>query len=315
MDLIHFFQSLLTKDNPVYVAISGGVDSVVLAAKANQWCQSAGIPLKAIHVNHGLSDNAQAWADFVSNFCNERDIDLTIRNLHLKPKPGESIEAVARSARYRALRELSEPGTQICTGHHADDQLETMLLGLKRGSGAIRMAGMAPVTLLDCGRRIVRPFLAVSRQVIEDEAERLGLAWVDDESNQDNSYDRNFLRNEVIPLLKERWPGILTSAKRSAATLRSEQTIIEIHAKQLLQSCMTEDGTLLIVQLDSLHPEERKLAIRYWIRANGFVPPREDQLEKIFREVAKAKADRHPKFCVNDWIIYRGRGVLRIMPN
>jgi tRNA(Ile)-lysidine synthase len=306
------FDACITPDKPVCIALSGGVDSVLLAVKAKDWADKMGVAVSAIHINHGLSENAGQWELFVSAFCSAIGVDLIIKRLQLSPRRGESVEEVARNARYKALKVLSDDGAQICTGHHLDDQLETMLLALNRGGGTLRLSGMADVIEAGEGKTVVRPFISVSRLAIEEEAASLGLQWIDDKSNHDSKYDRNFLRNEIIPLLKARWPGILSSAQRSSATLKSEQTIIELHAKQVLEHCLAPDGGLIIMQLDTLHKEERKLAIRYWIRSHGMIPPREDRLEKIYLEVAKAAADRHPNYQANGWGISRAKGCLVI---
>lgn len=312
MDFSLAFDSCVNPARPICLAISGGVDSVVLAHKAKEWALKKGAEITAIHVNHGLSKNADYWSDFVSKTCDQLGISLQVKMLDIILQPGDSLEAVARSARYKALRDMSPEGAQICTAHHLDDQLETMLLALKRGAGAIRLGGMSEVLNLDDGRSIVRPFLSIQRKVIEDAAISEGMEWVEDESNLDSAFDRNFLRNEIIPLLKRRWPGILSSAARSSATLQSEQKIVEIHASQILKRCMTEDLHLMISEIDQLHQEERKLAIRYWIRANGLIPPREDRLDQIYFEVAKARLDRNPKFQAHNWIVTRKKDLISI---
>jgi tRNA(Ile)-lysidine synthase len=310
----NLFENLLSPERPIYIGLSGGVDSVFLAFMVNKLAKKWGVELHAIHVNHGLSPKAMHWEKFVSAFCKDHDISLRIERLKLNINPGDSIEAVARSARYQAFDQLSESGAQICTGHHQDDQLETMLLALKRGGGGLRLGGMKASIDLPNGKSLVRPLLSVPRQVIQEEALALGLTWIEDESNQDNAFDRNFLRNEIIPLLKERWPGLLSSASRTASTLQSEQVIIAIHADQILSRCMNDQRALLICELDSLHIEERKLAIRHWIRLHGCVPAREDLLEKIFLEVAKARPDRKPEFRANGWCIQRSGNCLVITP-
>lgn len=312
MLLDNVLDKIINPNRPIYIGLSGGVDSVFLSFLVNQWAKQKDIVVNAIHVNHGISPNAASWEDFVSSFCVEHGISLQIERVTLKINTGDSLESIARDARYKAFDRLTETGAQICTGHHQDDQLETILLALKRGGGGLRLGGMSQSIDLVDGKKLIRPLLSIPRKVIQDEAQALGLAWVDDESNFDNVYDRNFLRNEVIPLLKERWPGILSAASRTAATLQSEQAIIAIHAEQILGRCMDDQKSLLISELDLLHVEERKLAIRHWIRLHGFVPVREDRLEKIYLEVAKARPDRHPQYLANQWCVRRSGNCLVI---
>ncbi|MDU8350295.1 tRNA lysidine(34) synthetase TilS [Pseudomonas syringae pv. actinidiae] len=301
--------NILTPSRPVTIALSGGVDSIVLADLAVKWGKDNGQVIHAVHVNHGLSERADEWSTFVEKFCEDRHIQLHVVNVVLDRKNGESLEDIARKARHRALIDYSPASSQIVFGHHLDDQLETMLIALKRGSGALRMAGMQKISEREDSKTFVRPLIETEKSDILAYAESEDLAWVEDESNEDSAFDRNFLRNEIIPLLKNRWPGILSSTARSSRILRDEAKLLEDHAKTLLrESC--KGGELRISNLNEMTDEQRKLVIRYWIMEMGIVSPREDKVAMIYKEVAMARPERTPQLRVDGGVVKRRKGHL-----
>jgi tRNA(Ile)-lysidine synthase len=303
----------LDQARPVVIALSGGVDSVVLAHMANK-IRNPGQMLYAIHVHHGLSKNADDWADFLTTLCQSMNIHLTVCRVSLNKKPGDSLEDVARKARYEALFDKSPEAAQILLGHHLDDQLETMLIALKRGSGALRLRGMAPSSIDDSGKTLLRPLLDVPKAEILEFAIANEFQWIEDESNQDSCFDRNFLRNEVIPMLKNRWNGLLTATKRTARILRDENEIVEIHAKQVLASTVDENGDMLVEALSKLAPVEIRLAVRHWIISKGTAAPREDKTMNIYLEVAMAKQGQQPAFKIAGGKIIRHKKVMKFIP-
>jgi tRNA(Ile)-lysidine synthase len=302
----------LKHDKPIVIALSGGVDSVVLASMANQILQP-GQRLLAIHVHHGLSQNADAWAQFLEKMCLSMNIELKVCRVTLNKRAGDSLEDVARKARYEALFSESPEGSQILLAHHLDDQLETMLIALKRGAGALRMRGMAPMSIDDSGRSLIRPLLEVQKTEILAYASAKGLEWIEDESNQDSCFDRNFLRHEIIPLLKKRWEGILTATKRTARILNDENEIVEIHAKQLLEKVTNNAGDLVIDELKKLAPVEIRLVIRHWVISSGVIAPREDKTMLIYNEVALAKQGQKPNYKITGARIVRNKGCLQLL--
>lgn len=308
--MLNTLNEMLDKDLPVCVALSGGVDSIVLAELACRWGSQHERPIYAVHVNHGLSKHAEDWTAFVELFCSERSIRLQVANVTLDRKPRESLEDIARKARYSAIDELSPPGSQILLAHHLDDQLETVLLSLKRGAGALRLGGILPVVEATNNKRYVRPLLNMSKEDVLAYAQENQLTWVEDDSNSDSAYDRNFLRNEIIPALKGRWGGLLTATARTCKILQSENRIVELHTKQVLEKISDDTGNLIIKNMAEFTADERKLAIRLWIKGNGVNPPREDRIDQIYNEVALAGDNRHPVFKFPGAIITRKKGLL-----
>ena len=185
--MLNTLNEMLNKDLPVCVALSGGVDSIVLAELACRWGSKHERPIYAVHVNHGLSEHAPEWTAFVESFCSERNIKLQVAHVTLDRKPRESLEDVARKARYSAINELSPPGSQILLAHHLDDQLETVLLSLKRGAGALRLGGILPIVEAPNSKRYVRPLLNMSKEDVLAYAHENQLNWVEDDSNSDLS--------------------------------------------------------------------------------------------------------------------------------
>ena len=152
-----------------------------------------GYELQAIHVHHGLNPKADAWAEYCQKTCQAMDIPLKIELVQLQRKNRQSLEDIARQARYNVFRKVMQPGTTLITAHHQDDQVETCLLALKRGSGPRGLAGMPELMSFHSGR-LIRPCLSVNKQSMTAWAEAEGLTWVEDDSNQNEDFDRNFLR-------------------------------------------------------------------------------------------------------------------------
>lgn len=313
--MLNALSEVLNPQRPVCIALSGGVDSVVLAHLAHQWAIENQQQVHAVHVNHGISANADEWTEFVKNLCEKLGITLNVARISLDRKPRESLEAIARTARYNALIELSPDHAQIILGHHLDDQLETILLALKRGAGALRLGGIQAISEAPQNKQYVRPLLDFSKEQILTYAKEHQLSWVEDESNADSSYDRNFLRNEIIPVLKNRWGGILSATSHTSKILQSENRIVELHTKQVLEAIQDEKGNLIISKMADITDDERKLAIRLWIKGQGVNPPREDRIDQIYDEVALARPDRHPCFSFGKCSIRRKKGLLTLEVN
>ena len=191
----------------VAVALSGGIDSVVLLHLFKDHPR-----ISAIHVHHGLSANADAWAKFCTRLCKRWNVPLAVRRVKVKPS-GRGLEAAAREARYRAFGR--EKADVIALAHHLDDQAETVLMNLLRGAGVRGASGMAPLARFE-GKMIARPLLEVNRHSIEEYARVHELEWVDDESNADETLTRNFVRRRLGPIIETRFPQWKQSLARAA---------------------------------------------------------------------------------------------------
>jgi tRNA(Ile)-lysidine synthase len=217
----------------VAVGLSGGVDSVVLLHRLRALAARNGFRLSALHVHHGLSPHADAWASFCRGLCKEWGIPLTVRKVRVR-RQGAGLEAAARAARRAALE--SARADTIALAHHLDDQAETVLLNLMRGAGPRGAAAMPAAGRLGT-KRLLRPLLAVPRREVLAYARMHRLRWVEDESNRDDALTRNFLRLHVGPLLEARFPRWRESLARAAelfaaADARAERALRGFLARQ-----------------------------------------------------------------------------------
>ena len=201
------------------VALSGGIDSVVLLHLLSQ----LPLNLRAIHVHHGLSPNADSWADFCEQLCKRLNIPFILQKVSVQGSKG--IEDAARYARYQAIQSVRQADETVITAHHQGDQVETFFLALKRGSGVKGLAAM-PVVGFWQNMPLLRPLLAIKKNMIQAYAVQHQLEWVEDESNQSEIYDRNFLRNAVLPMLNERWPHFDEMVYRATANLYQQQQLL-----------------------------------------------------------------------------------------
>ncbi|HSP58901.1 MAG TPA: tRNA lysidine(34) synthetase TilS, partial [Halomonas sp.] len=197
----------------VWVALSGGLDSSVLLTLATRACQRHPRALRAIHVHHGLQAAADDFEAHSRRLAAQLDVPLSVERVTVDPGCGRGLEGAAREARYAAFARCVPVGETLWLAQHRDDQAETFLLAALRGSGVRGLAAM-PAGRDWQGRELGRPLLGVSRAVLEAEAERLGLAWIEDPSNADLTLDRNFLRRRVLPRLESRWPQASASLAR-----------------------------------------------------------------------------------------------------
>ncbi|MER0510831.1 tRNA lysidine(34) synthetase TilS [Aeromonas veronii] len=275
------------------VAFSGGLDSTLLLVLAAQYAREHGLPLRALHVHHGLSPHADEWVAHCEAVCQQLAVELLVEWVTLARGNGESLEAQARTARYQRLTARMREGEWLLTAHHQDDQLETLLLALKRGAGLRGLAGILPSQPF-AGGLLLRPLLDMSRAELAEAAASLPFGWVEDESNQDVSYDRNFLRQMLIPQLKARWPAMAQTAARSMALCAEQEALLDELAESDWQLA-GEGEALHIGPLHALSPTRRNNLLRYWIRRQGGEMPSREQLARLWQEVALARGDANPQ--------------------
>jgi len=273
------------------VALSGGVDSTVLLA-ALAGSRSKPARLRALHVDHGLRPASKEWAQHCRALGRRLHVPLKILTTTVERTRGESLEAAAREARYRLLANALEPGEVLLTAHHGDDQLETVLLQLFRGSGLPGLAGMPALAPFAEGW-LVRPLLSRSREELEAWAREHELTWVDDDSNADAQLDRNYLRLHVLPLIRERWPGSPAAVARSARHAAEAQALLD--ALALADVDRSRYGESLSVKtLRTLPSDRRRNALRFWITRAGYLAPDTRRLGEIAGTLLDARPDANP---------------------
>lgn len=278
-----------------WLAYSGGCDSHVLLHAAAQLKQSGRLPaLYVVHVEHGLHVDAAAWARHCATICEALAVPFTLRRVDARPAAGESPEAAARRARYRAIAELLTEGDCLLTAHHQDDQAETLLLQLLRGGGPHGLASMPQTAPFAAGIH-ARPLLAYSRSALRAYAQQQGLHWIDDPSNSDTGFDRNFLRAAVMPRLRERWPALAQVLARSAIHQAEAAQLLDTLAREDARQCRREDQGLSITALSALDEARQRNLLRYWLKELGFKLPDTVRLAQLQQTLLHAAPDRHPE--------------------
>ena len=251
-------------------------------------------PIHAVHVHHGLSDNAEQWAKHCELQCRLEDVAFHLYRVDVDTGSRKSLEAEARKVRYNALLEVCDQiGGVLLLGQHAEDQLETVLLQLKRGAGPQGLAGMGEVQYRG-DTLIMRPMLALEKAEIVAYAEEEMLQWVEDESNQQNSFDRNFLRNEIIPHLLERWPKLTKTVGRSAELCAEQSALVSDSAQQYFKDCKRTELRLDGLKLATLSLPWQAMVIRAWFRTQGELSPSKAQTDQVLA-MLKAKHDATPE--------------------
>ena len=279
-----FNQKLLNAK--LVLALSGGLDSCVLLHLLAGCKKTLPFQLEAHHVNHGLSPNATAWAIFCAEFCAKHNIPLTISTVKVEQNSGLGLEAAARAARYKAL--ASTDANFICLAHHQDDQAETLLLQLARGAGVKGLAGMAAI---DLSRKLLRPLLDVPRASLEVYASANKLTWIEDESNIDTKFDRNFMRHEVLPRLEKQYPAIKQTISRSATHLADCSALLDDLAQLDATHYLQNSRQLALAILKQLSLSRVNNVLRWWLKQQGFDLPSTAQLQQISQQILHAKAD------------------------
>lgn len=311
-DLELALQQLLQRHSPrqLTLAYSGGLDSQVLLHLLVAPCQALGITLTAVHIHHGISRHADAWAEFCQQQCQQLGVNFKLHRVQLQGRA--DLEQQARDARYQMLADyVTKPDSALMTAHHANDQLETLLLALKRGAGLAGMAGMAESRPFGMGL-LLRPWLNFSRQQLESTALALQLSWVEDESNQSPEFDRNFLRLEVIPKLSERWPAIVTTSARTSQHLQQALQLADYYTERALADCATPD--YLDLQQLALQPVlQQDLLLRKWLARTG-LNPSSQWLTTLKQQVIAAKADAQPRLTLGPWRLRRFQQRLYLLP-
>lgn len=295
------------------LAYSGGLDSTVLLSLFAQLKQLTQFKLQAIHIHHGLSPNADHWAKHCQQQCCQLNIPLIIEKIQLNSQ--NNIEQAARISRYRAIKPHLQPDTLLVTAHHLNDQSETLLLALKRGSGIKGMAAMQLRSEL-WQMPIFRPLLDCSRQQLEKYAQMQHLRWIEDESNQDNHYDRNFLRNQILPKLRQRWPAIDRTLHRSAQQCYEQQQLLEELLLPLFkQHYRTDDHTLNITGFEHYSRPKQHFLLRLWLEQLNISMPSQTQLNELIDRLIFAAHDSQPQLQLHEYVIRRYQKRLYLTAN
>ena len=305
-----FFRRHSVEDTRVCIALSGGLDSIVLLDVVDQLRAPFRLEVHAIHVHHGLSPNADSWAEFCAEFCAPRKIALTTKKVDVDRRSPAGLEGAARVARYATFADEGSPF--ILLAQHADDQAETVLHQLLRGTGLKGLAGMGEVRVISENQTMLRPLLAVSRDEIETFARQRNLKWVEDESNDDTHFTRNFLRHEITLRLAQRFPHYRSSLARAARHASEADEMLEALAKIDLQW----DGENAFAQsLDSLPAPRQINALYHWLTWQKVAPPSQLQLADWASQLFRASPEGKSQLAGgHDFVIRRTNNRLVLQP-
>jgi len=292
------------------VAFSGGLDSTVLA---HALAQCSDVPVLAIHIDHALQTDSADWSEHCAKIAAVLKIEFRSLRVEVQLGSGKGPEASARDARYAALHAELNDDDWLLSAHHREDQAETLLLNLIRGSGPAGVAGIGNIRRFGPGW-LVRPMLDVDRANILQYATDQSLQWIEDPSNMDRRFDRNFLRHEVLPRLKERWPDIAARLQRSAGYAgEASQLLIELAAIDL-ETLGSRAARLPIDGLAELSAARQRNVIRFALRGLGLSTPPAKQLERIRNEVIPARVDAQPLVSWPGASVRRYRNGLYLLP-
>lgn len=276
-----------------WIAFSGGMDSHVLLHAIAQIRDELDAELKAVYVEHGLQTQSHDWAEHCQRVCQQLNIPLTVVHVDASAAKGESPEAAARTARYAALAKLMSQNDVMLTAQHERDQSETVFLQLLRGAGTRGLSAMPELTQLGEGY-LYRPLLNMSYPSLQNYAHEHDLQWIEDPSNQELRFDRNLLRNDIMPLLRKRWSSLDSTVLRVASQQAEAQQLLAELAEQDSHNAIEPTGTLVISEIRSLSAARQRNVLRYWLECLGMRPPSAKKLAQLQHDVINAADDRNP---------------------
>ncbi len=301
------------RDRPLLIAFSGGPDSTALLLLLHELLEESGRErLRAAYVNHGLQNEAADWGEHCKATARALGVPLTCCKVEVR-EDGRGVEAAARRARYAALKRLMQPGECLLTAHHQDDQWETVLLRMLRGTGAAGLAGILESRRFGDGW-LLRPLLDVSCARLRTWLDGRGAQYVEDPSNRDPGLDRSFLRKEVLPLLRARWPGGGATAARLARLAGETRELLRALAEQDGRGIASEDS-IDCEGLLGLSPPRRANLVRERLAALGLSAPPEARLHAALDMLLNAAADRHPQARWQGVRLSRRGGRIHISPH
>jgi tRNA(Ile)-lysidine synthase len=296
-------------DVSLCVAFSGGGDSTALLAALRELPRRPRA-LRAVHIDHRLLPASRRWSAHCRRVARQLQVPLSVRIASIVRTRGESLEAAARAERYRLLGAALGPGEALLTAHHQDDQLETVLLQLLRGSGVAGLAAMPPTAPFAHGV-LVRPLLTVTRAELSAWLRAQGLAWVEDDSNAQLRADRNYLRTRVLPTIRERWPSAAATVSRSARHAAEAQRLLDLLGAADIDRAAC--GAMLSARmLRRLPLERRRNALRFWITAAGALTPPATRLEEIACTLLAAREDAQPLVSWDGTVVQRQGDLLSL---
>ena len=297
----------------VCVALSGGVDSVVLTHLCIEAYKTKKIKnLRALHINHGLNLNADEWQQTCIKYCKKYNIPIDITQVIIKKTSRKGLECIARDARYLAFSQKLKPDEYLFQGHHQNDQAETVLFRAVRGGDSSALSAIPMQRNLNEGF-IFRPLIEKSREWIIEYAKLHKLSWIEDDSNLDICFDRNYIRHKVIPVLKQRWPNAITSLAKvanenfDASELLDDLAKIDLNKIEQKTSIplLGKTNALNIKELQTITQKRQLNVFKFWLKKYNIIVPSKKQLPILIKNLLNAANDKHPIIDCKNTVIRR----------
>lgn len=301
-------QEILFKYKKILIAYSGGVDSTVLLYNLFKLRDKYPLLLRAIHINHNLYYKSNFWIEKCFLQCKKWNISFIYKNINIKNK--KNIEQSARKKRYQIFKNIIYKNEILVTAHHLDDQCENFFLFLKRGSGPKGLSGISRIKIFD-NLILFRPLLNISKKQIINYAIQKKLKWTEDPSNKNIKYDRNFLRNIILPKIINRWPFFKNSVIRSIKNYKEQEKLLTELINPILTKLIQKDNSLFIKPLYNFNVIKRNFILRKWIEYNKYYyMPSRKILIMIWNEIVCCKNDNNSKIKIDKYIIRKYKNYL-----
>ncbi|MCU4137101.1 tRNA lysidine(34) synthetase TilS [Buchnera aphidicola (Sitobion miscanthi)] len=293
------------KKQSFLIAYSGGLDSTVLLYQLIEISKKFYINIRAIHINHNLTSLSRKWTEHCKKICDINHIPLIIENIEIDNKKN-NLEEKLRIKRYNIIYNHLFSNEILLTGHHMNDQCETLILSLKRGSGPTGLSSMSFETLLG-NKKIIRPFLKKTKKELLFWAKKKQLCWIEDFSNLNIDYDRNFIRKKIIPLLEKRWPYFLNNCFRTTKICQKETRLLNYFLHEKIHDYIQYDNSLNIENFKNTTKEICTALIRHWISLKKIKMPSYKNIQCIYQQMIFSKTDASPKIILGKHEIRRYR--------
>ncbi len=322
LSLIHNVYDLIKNYQYFLLAFSGGLDSTVLLDILAILChphyksilkKKTFTYFRVIHINHGINNSSSFWELHCKKQCKLYGLSFHSIKINFLNKPFSNLEELARNHRYQLLFNSLLYKEVLLTAHHLDDQVETFFLALKKGSGPRGLSSMKIVNTFN-NKFILRPLLGINRVQLEQYATKKKLSWINDITNQDNRFDRNYLRNNIIPLFKIRWPTISKTIARSAQLCAEQEQLVDELLENTLSNITHYDGSLCIKYILFISNVKRNALLRRWLCSKGSVMPSQDQILYIWKHIVLCRHDASPILKLGQKLLLRFRNRLYLFP-
>jgi tRNA(Ile)-lysidine synthase len=289
-----------------WIGFSGGADSTALLQALHENSDRLQAPLHAVHFDHGLQGEAGNWCAHCRAFCREKRIPFHTEQLEINQQTRSSLEEEARNSRYLAVARILGENEMYLTAHHAEDQAETLFLNLMRGSGIEGLAGIPALRNLGEGW-VARPLLDIHRQELVEFLQERNINWLEDPSNEDTVFDRNYLRRELFPLLEKRWPGISKRLARTARNARVSSGALAAFIEQQSGDLLRDRTRMPVPGLLKFDTEMQSLVLRQWLRKHEVPVLPETRIREFLQQLSDAQPDNQAEVQWEDWMIKRYR--------